>query len=127
LVDHGMDSLQADGIYEADTLRAGATAGAPVIDMNAYTGHALDFVANLRGKVGQRPPQAAAGAAVANGEQFFAWTHAQPNRIQLVASDQVDQACFATALYVGQGFLSRSAVAQRWMDLGSGLSQEQAP
>jgi hypothetical protein len=89
LTDGGPTGYHVDGVDKAHSLRTDPAAYASLTHCHLDAWHAAYFVADVRRKVGQGAPQAAARAAVTDCEQLVTRTDAQPDRVQLVAADQV--------------------------------------
>ena len=89
-----------DGVHKTCTLRASSTTHTPITHSHCNARHSCDLGANPGGNVGQHPPKTTAGTAVADGKKSVLRTDAEPDRIQLVAANQMNQASLAAASYV---------------------------
>ena len=123
------DSLavrQVNGVNETCALGAGSAAHAPVRHFDGHTGHGCDLGADLVRDVRQHPPEAAAGATVADRQQPVSWPNAEPKGIELVATDQVYQTCLPATPGVFQRFLFCDAAPKPGIDACSRLAKKEA-
>jgi len=114
-----------NGLHKADILDAEAAPHTLTIHSDRDTGHSLDLGADAGCDVGQHAPEATARTTMTDGEQVAARPNAQPDGIQLIAPDEMDQAGLATALYMLQRFLLRHAMPQLRVDSQGCLSQKE--
>jgi hypothetical protein len=98
-IDNCPSIQHVNGICKTD-IEADATSSTQITHHDVDPWHARYLGTDPGRQVGQHPPQAAAGTAIADGEQFVPWADSQPDRIQLVAADHVDQACLAAGVDV---------------------------
>lgn len=68
IADDGTAVLKADGIHKTGAAGAGSAAGTIAIDGYLQAGHAVNGAGDARVKIGQNIPQAAAWAAITDGQ-----------------------------------------------------------
>ncbi len=121
--------MTIEDLYRLDEthLFAGSTAHTFVCDFYFDSRHSCDFDADFRCKIRQHPPETAAGTAVADGQKFAARTDVQPDCIQFVPPDEVDQSCFTTESHVFFGLFSGHLASELWVNVHGCLSQKKTP
>jgi hypothetical protein len=107
---------QVDGVHKTYILSTSSTTHTPVTHCDGKARHPCDLGADPGCNVGQHPPKTAARTAVADGQKSVPRTDAEPHRIQLVASNQMNQASFTAASHVLERFLSRHAASELGVD-----------
>jgi hypothetical protein len=114
-----------NGLHEAHILRASPAPHTSLAYRDRDAGHSLDLGADAGRDVWQHAPETTTRTTMADGEQVAARPNAQPDGIQFVAPDEMDQAGLATALYMLQRFLLRGTMPQIWVDSQGRLPQEE--
>ena len=74
--------------------------------------------------MGQYSPETAAWTTIANCQQLESWFNTEPNCVQFITTDQMDQFGFTTALDMLEGLLFRNTVTHLWVDLQCRLAKE---
>ena len=119
--------LKGNGVDKADIRGTCSATHTLIGHRHVNPLHAEHLGSDGRGNDRQHLPQAATGAAVADGHQPLRRAHVQPDRVQLVATDQVDQPGFPAAPGVIQGFGHGYRPAEPGVDVTGRRPQKNTP
>jgi len=62
-----------------------------------------------------------------DGQKFFPWTDSQPNSVQFIPADQMDQSGISTSAYMVLSLLFRDQAPEPGIDTQDRFSQEETP
>ena len=119
-------AFETNGIRKTDVLRTCAAAYALIRDEHGNAGHLRYLRTDLRAHVGKYFPKATTGAAVADREQLVARPYIQPDAVQFVAADEMNQSCLATAFKMKERLVSAHATAKLGVYAPCSLTEKEA-
>jgi hypothetical protein len=114
-----------DDIDKTDIFSAGTATGAVGGHFQMDTGHTGELGTQFGRQVGNEPKQATAGATIADGHEFRTGRHPHPDSIDLITTDQVDQAQFLAFRFVCQGLLPGNQATQVGVNIQNTFTQEE--
>ncbi len=125
IIDPCLVANDLDGVHETSATFARSAPNAPrLVNFHRDARHPRYLLPDLRGEIGQHPPQATTRATIADREQLVSRRHVQPYRVELVPAHQVDETRFAASPNVVLCFTTRHFASQRGIDTAGSIPKK---